>query len=180
MKFDTIWPRHVPKGLSLSREEYRSVRDRAKTLREREPNFRDARRKDRRLYLVVALPGTLVFVYLMVYAEYFWIGFAIAWMMLLYARHTTQRTHQPFMRRATCEAGHEVCIDCGYLLRCLPDDVERCPECGAVREYRDVARAVREIVADESVSESAFIDHNADGDEPEDDCYKPLPKYRWD
>jgi len=30
--------------------------------------------------------------------------------------------------------GFEVCLHCGYWLRGLGDDVQRCPECGAARE----------------------------------------------
>ena len=31
-------------------------------------------------------------------------------------------------------SGFEVCLQCGYWLRGLGDDVKRCPECGAARE----------------------------------------------
>jgi rubrerythrin len=52
------------------------------------------------------------------------------------------RTHAPFIRRVLHELGHEVCIECGYLLRGLDDDVENCPECGAARdcELMQIAR----------------------------------------
>jgi len=42
-----------------------------------------------------------------------------------------------FLRREICEAmrvyGHEVCAKCGYPLRHIDGDDDRCPECGAAR-----------------------------------------------
>jgi len=38
------------------------------------------------------------------------------------------------VRRAMRDHGYVLCIDCGYELRGLGDEVERCPECGSPRE----------------------------------------------
>ena len=38
------------------------------------------------------------------------------------------------VRRAMRDHGYDLCIGCGYELRGLSDDVERCPECGSPRE----------------------------------------------
>ncbi|MDY7109077.1 MAG: zinc ribbon domain-containing protein [Planctomycetota bacterium] len=40
----------------------------------------------------------------------------------------------PCVWRALRARGHEVCPNCGYWLRDLPDDEDRCPECGALRQ----------------------------------------------
>jgi hypothetical protein len=34
--------------------------------------------------------------------------------------------------------GFDICIECGYWLRGLGDDVKECPECGAKREAMPV------------------------------------------
>jgi DNA-directed RNA polymerase subunit RPC12/RpoP len=40
----------------------------------------------------------------------------------------------PCVYRATRKHGYDVCVKCGYWLRGLGDDIERCPECGTRRE----------------------------------------------
>ncbi len=40
----------------------------------------------------------------------------------------------PCVRRAMRELAFDVCLKCGYWLRGLDDSVERCPECGTLRE----------------------------------------------
>jgi len=40
----------------------------------------------------------------------------------------------PCVWRAMRARGHDVCSKCGYWLRDLPEDVGRCPECGALRQ----------------------------------------------
>ena len=40
------------------------------------------------------------------------------------------------IRDALRRQAYEVCTNCGYWLRDLPDDIDRCPECGAEREPR--------------------------------------------
>lgn len=40
----------------------------------------------------------------------------------------------PCVWRSLRARGHDVCPRCGYWLRDLPDDEDRCPECGARRE----------------------------------------------
>lgn len=42
-------------------------------------------------------------------------------------------------RRAMCEMGRDVCLECGYWLRGLGDEVSRCPECGGARARADAA-----------------------------------------
>lgn len=44
-------------------------------------------------------------------------------------------------RSAMREIGRDVCVECGYWLRGLGDEVSRCPECGGARR---VTGAVRE------------------------------------
>jgi hypothetical protein len=38
------------------------------------------------------------------------------------------------IRKVMREVGNDVCIECGYELRGLGDDIKRCPECGANRD----------------------------------------------
>jgi hypothetical protein len=40
----------------------------------------------------------------------------------------------PCAYRATRRHGHEVCVRCGYWLKGLGEEIDRCPECGARRE----------------------------------------------
>jgi len=40
----------------------------------------------------------------------------------------------PCVYRATRRHGYDVCLECGYWLRGLIDDVKRCPECGTPQE----------------------------------------------
>jgi len=40
----------------------------------------------------------------------------------------------PCVYEASRRHGYDICRKCGYWLRGLGDDVERCPECGAIRE----------------------------------------------
>ena len=40
----------------------------------------------------------------------------------------------PLFRRVVREHGYDVCLGCGYWLRGLGEDAERCPECGTARE----------------------------------------------
>ena len=42
--------------------------------------------------------------------------------------------YAPLVRRVARQRGHDICLHCGYWLRGLPDDIARCPECGARRE----------------------------------------------
>ena len=46
----------------------------------------------------------------------------------------------PLVWEVTRRHGHDVCGRCGYWLRDLPDDVQRCPECGAARPTADAMR----------------------------------------
>ncbi len=47
----------------------------------------------------------------------------------------------PCVYRATRQRGFDVCVRCGYWLRGLGDDIQRCPECGMAREAMPSADA---------------------------------------
>ena len=50
---------------------------------------------------------------------------SIAWVNLFWYRHKRQ------LRAAMRRHGFELCNECGYWLKGLPDDADRCPECGS-------------------------------------------------
>jgi hypothetical protein len=58
---------------------------------------------------------------------------AIVLIGLAYQWFTTRRRRRLF-RSALNRRGYRFCIDCGYSLRGLTDDVTHCPECGAKRD----------------------------------------------
>jgi hypothetical protein len=49
--------------------------------------------------------------------------------MMLAARSALK----PLFLRSVRRCGHDICISCGYWLRGLENDAERCPECGDPR-----------------------------------------------
>lgn len=42
--------------------------------------------------------------------------------------------YAPLVRLAARQHGYDVCLKCGYWLRGLGETIERCPECGTIRE----------------------------------------------
>jgi hypothetical protein len=55
----------------------------------------------------------------------------LSWLLLAVVARWTWR---PAVWMALRDAGHHVCLHCGYWLRGLDDNVKRCPECGAERK----------------------------------------------
>jgi hypothetical protein len=45
------------------------------------------------------------------------------------------------VRQAMRELGYDLCLECGYRLQGLSDDVTHCPECGSAREPRQPSTA---------------------------------------
>jgi hypothetical protein len=74
------------------------------------------------IMLIVANPAIRPFAPLLV--------LVIAWVPYAWLRH---QRFKPWINTALRELGHDVCLRCGYLLRKLPDNVDRCPECGVER-----------------------------------------------
>lgn len=113
--------------------------------------FRDApeeqSRKSYRRYfvhMVVFLTGML---YLrkftaMIAIEFRWIAWiAYVGLAAVFARWGEQRQFQRPLRLRAIEYGIPVCVYCGYALRGLPHNHERCPECG-----EPIDDAVRELM----------------------------------
>lgn len=48
----------------------------------------------------------------------------------------------PLYRHEVREIGYDICIDCGYWLHGLNEDVENCPECGAERDLISLQQQV--------------------------------------
>jgi len=59
--------------------------------------------------------------------------FAVATGWSVSAFHA-RSTIGPLVFESLREFGYDVCPECGYWLRGLHETIERCPECGAVRE----------------------------------------------
>jgi hypothetical protein len=145
LKFQWLWLDHFPPGLDLTAEQRVAARQRARSHRRTQQNYRGAGRNGAIIMIVSASGLTAAFLL------WIWLllGFrggppwrAIAanvagilvfqlllWLSIAYA---LWRSHSPYIRRALCEMDIPVCIDCGYILRGI--EAQRCPECGAARE----------------------------------------------
>jgi predicted RNA-binding Zn-ribbon protein involved in translation (DUF1610 family) len=151
MNLRWLWLDHVPPGIRLAREDRASIRHHARVLRQRQPNFRDAQRKYRRLYFPVAL-AIVAALFAMAHFDrpfirldvIFYSLLLVMLLLIVYAHH---RTHGPYTWRALAKVGHEVCTHCGYVLRGLPEDAMKCPECGVERdaEAREEAKRATQM-----------------------------------
>jgi len=62
---------------------------------------------------------------------------APAWLIVggyVVLAHGMRTLAGPAVWRALRERGYDVCLNCGYWLRGLPEDEDCCPECGAKRQ----------------------------------------------
>jgi len=55
-------------------------------------------------------------------------------MTVVFASMLGRRLYAPHVWRVLRRKGYDVCVNCGYWLRGLGEDVKQCPECGAKRE----------------------------------------------
>jgi hypothetical protein len=65
------------------------------------------------------------------------IALAPAWLIIggyVVVAHGMRALAGPAVWCALRERGYDVCLNCGYWLRGLPEDEDRCPECGAKRQ----------------------------------------------
>jgi len=92
------------------------------------------------------LGGLLMLVFLLVpglqFSNYGWPLLAGAFVLLaVTARITARRIlwwmYRHEIRLAMRALGFELCLECGYWLKGLPDDEPRCPECGAERRHHE-------------------------------------------
>jgi hypothetical protein len=138
-----LWFDYVDPDLPLTAEQRRTIRRRVRAMRR---GFRAGfNRWDAAETLLIAA-GVVVFLmcwyllfgirgsllrFLLVYIPVIWV-----WQALV-----MRYTRRPWSLRAVREAGYDVCLQCGYWLRGLGDDVRVCPECGAQREPMPAAPA---------------------------------------
>ena len=130
------WRRNVPPELRLSPGEWRNVRERF------------AQRRGRLFWKTVPIGILVVLGWILwkfqleigIFGRrlYGWAGFAtmMLWIVLAQAAiaYTLRRDYARLIRTILRELHHDVCVNCGYWLRKLPDQVTHCPECGALRE----------------------------------------------
>lgn len=135
MNLRWLWLDHFPPGLSLTREERAIVRRRANEIRINNPELKGAHTAFERWFLPIALMGMFSGMYLFGGADGgHWIALLIVAAGLVIGLHGYYRAYVSFVRRALPHIGHEVCLECGYLLRGLGDEITKCPECGAERD----------------------------------------------
>jgi hypothetical protein len=149
MNIRWLWFDHFPRGLELSAAERTAARRLASQHRRQDPRYRGATRKAVMLSIALILP--LIFIFLAWIMWPFVIGKVfrsqlgmiinnslspilfngVLWLIITYVSY---RSSAPFVRRALCDLGRPVCIDCGYILTGLTAEHRNCPECGAERE----------------------------------------------
>ena len=95
--------------------------------------------------MVIAVPVGLAFVY-GIPAVLGWLGLAgqspahtmalaiVCFLVWPYSAWVYRTMYIKPVRRAMRDHGYVLCIECGYELRGLGDETERCPECGSPRE----------------------------------------------
>lgn len=131
MNLRWLWLDHVPESIRLSREERRRLR----------ALFRSEFPLPIKTQFVAFVVGSPIVIgwfalYIWLARSFpivfncftFWVGF---WLSVTFVNHLFSRRHTYF---GLTRIGYDVCIECGYWLRGLGDDVKHCPECGAKRE----------------------------------------------
>ena len=144
MNLRWLWLDHFPAGMELTDAQRAEVKRRAFEHRFKDPRYRRSSRTFARIAWGFAVPLSLAFmvwVWLLVGVRppFPWNGIgnvagillfqASLWMGIAYGLH---RSSVFYVRKALCDMGLPVCIECGYILRGLEKN-ERCPECGASR-----------------------------------------------
>ena len=147
MNLRWLWLDHVPPGIELTGAQRREVRHRSGRLRAENPS---TMRKHGSLIagvivwsIVEAILLLIVVLWVFPMAQSLGPGWRLAviiglplviclpfWLMIAM---TFNRSHSPFVRQALNDMGHPVCVQCGYALCGLGDDVKHCPECGWAR-----------------------------------------------
>lgn len=144
MNFRWLWLDHFPQGLDLTQAQRAEVKRLARAHRKKEFNFRNTGSTVRRLLAMMTIPLSLIFT--------MWVLILVGWRLppamhiisnvggiLLFQAalwtcitYAMYRTSAPYVRKALCDIGEPVCMECGYSLRGLSER-EKCPECGAGR-----------------------------------------------
>lgn len=127
MNLRWLWLDHFPPGINLTRAERKTATRLALKLRSHRPRYRNAHRT----YFTHFLPILILFVVLQTTVNQKYLIGTNAALFAAGLGWAMYKSFAPFLRRALCVLGHRTCVDCGYILRGLGDDVAVCPGCGA-------------------------------------------------
>jgi hypothetical protein len=140
VKLRWLWLDHVPPEVPLTRAERKRLKYLAGELRERHQAPPRLLRLLVTMIVIASLAGIAAFI---AFAADKLPAVVIALGMIafvLLVSHLRWRSAAPYVRLALRSIGHEVCVECGHLLRGLAIDTPTCPECGEIRRLMVRAR----------------------------------------
>jgi hypothetical protein len=143
MNLRWLWLDQIPPELNLAPAQRREVQKRAMEHRRLEPNYRKHARRTFTTILVLVTPVTMLFILWLLYRPGWqkgpvlsavnilgsiFVSQALIWVCICYG---LRRWSTPYIRKALCDTGFAICIECGYVLQGLGEEASRCPECGS-------------------------------------------------
>lgn len=127
-----LWLDHIPADLGLTRAERRAVRHLANELRERLQVFPS---RFTLIFTIVVFAFLCAIAGVLIFATDKALAVVVALALITVVGVTTYirwRARGRYIRLALRAIGHEVCVDCSYVLHGL-GDIPTCPECGSLR-----------------------------------------------
>lgn len=132
MNFRWLWLTQVPHGIMLTKAERQSVTSLARKLRRERPIYRMSRQA---LVVYTIVIPWLTFAAIACLLNEFVVVGPLVYSLLAVALAAgvvcaIRRYQSTYVWRALCVIGHDTCVNCGYALVGLGEDVKECPECG--------------------------------------------------